>query len=129
MKKPTAYSNRGISYVECLVSLVILGMCILILSPTIAKRKDHLRRTQLHLRAVSALGSEADLIRRTRGPALDGGRHPFLQEEIFLKGLPAAKAYYDVSSSPLKGMARVTMVVSWHHGRRQHREMQIYVRR
>jgi len=105
-------------------------MCVLILSPTIAKRRDHQRRTQLHLRAVAALGSEADLIRRTRGPALDGGRHPFLQEELLLKGLPAAKAHYEVASSPLHGMARVTLVVSWHHERRQqHREMQIYVRR
>lgn len=129
MKKRTASSSRGLSYVECLVALVVVGMCILIISPTIAKRRDHFRRTQHHLRAVAALGSEAELIRRTGGPALDDGSHPFLEEALLLKGLPGARAHYQVSSSPLKGMARVRLVVSWQHGKRQQREMQIYVRR
>jgi type II secretory pathway pseudopilin PulG len=127
MMKPNACLNRGVSYVECLVALAVLGMCVLILSPTIAGRKDHFRKTQFHLRAVTALASEADLIRRTRGPALSGGRHPFIQDTLLLKGLPGAEAHYEVSSGPLRGMARVTLIVSWRDRQRQSREMQIYV--
>ena len=121
--------NKGISYVEYIVALAVLGMCVLILSPSITLRKDHFRKTQLHLRAVTALASEADLIRRTRGPALAGGRHAFIQESLLLKGLPGAEAHYEVSSSPLRGMARVTLSLSWKDRQRQSREMQIYVRR
>jgi prepilin-type N-terminal cleavage/methylation domain-containing protein len=128
MMRLKGFSNRGFSYIELVFSLAILGICFLILVPSIIGRNVHNKRMEYNMRAVSALASQADLIRAGTRDALTTGTHEFTLKEQLLQDLPEARASYRVFPTNIPGLKRVHLVVSWQYGGTHDKELEIYVR-
>ncbi len=126
MTKSTVFSNNGFTYLESLVSLLIIGFCALILNAELPAKERGRTNLELHTRAILALSSQADLIRSGMAP-LTPGKHPFVKSEYLLKNIPDARAHYAVSETQTPGLLKVMLRIDWKRG--VHREFQIYVQK
>lgn len=127
MRKSAGFLNRGLTYVEVVVSLALLGMCVLILVPVLSTKKFHETDMRDHLCAMALMISEADLLRSQAGDLTSIGRHQFSSLEKSSSIIPSLRAYYDVTSTDTAGLMKIKLRIEWkRHGLHQ-KEMDIYV--
>ena len=127
MRKSTGFLNRGLTYVEVVASLALLGMCVLILVPVLSTKKRHETEMRDHLYAMALMISEADLLRGHAGAPMSIGRHPFSSLEKPSSRIPSLKATYEVKAAETAGLMKIKLQVVWQrHGRHQ-KEMDLYV--
>ena len=120
--------GRGFTYLESVVALAIIGICALTLFSSFRSAEASRKRAEQHARAISALISQADLIRSGMAPR-DPGRHSFAMEDKLLKDLRGARGYYMVSRLPkTPGLLSVKIHLTWHDRIARRRSLEIYVR-
>jgi len=112
--------SRGISLIEVLVALAILGIVIITTIAMFAERTRRLRQANETILAWQALSNEAELWRRMPFTQIDAATSQTFQSDLSL--LDPLKPYTTSVKveTPRADVRNVTLTIRWPVGHEQH---------
>lgn len=111
-------SQRGLTVVEVLVSLLILSFIVTTSLAIFFDRRDRLERADQVVRAYQALANEAEVLRHVPFIDLDPGEsRTFRSGNDILRGFPDLETVVTVQETSI-GLKEILLTIRWNRGKR-----------